>query len=251
MPGLSGESGLSGLSGLMGGIEIPLTISGLQFWVKADSGTFQDSAKTTPASSDGDVIGAWVDQSGKGNDVTQATTPKKPTLRLNVLNGKPVARFDGTDDRLISSSFSLAQPFTAFVVVKVSSGALVGGIFFDTFTDTGLCAMWKASGSALFRMSGGITIQTAWNASWNIHNGFFDGASSDYFINGSSAISGDASTNGLSGISIGDIRGNPNPILGGLKLDGDIAEILIYNSILSTADRQTIEDYLNGRYAIF
>ena len=34
-------------------------------------------------------------------------------------------------------------------------------------------------------------------------------------------------------------------------LNGDIAEILVYNTALSTADRQTIENYLNQKYGLY
>ncbi len=155
MPGLSGMTGLSGLSGLFGGGEIPLTIDGLQLWVKADEGVFQNSVKSVRATSDGDVIGVWEDQSGNGNDISQATTANKPILKLDILNSRPIIRFDGTDDRLINSTFSLSQPFTTFVVYKVITGAVI-----DSFDDV-ICAIFRNAGFAFFRINaGGVTRQS-------------------------------------------------------------------------------------------
>ncbi len=250
MPGLSGVTGLSGLSGLFGGIDIPLTIDGLQLWLKGDEGTFQDSAKVAQAFSDGDVIGAWADQSGNGNDLTQITTSLKPGLRLNVLNTRQVVRFDGTDDRLTNSSFSLAQPMTMFIVSRVFASDVNGATFIDSF-DNVICILFQNSIATTFGVNAGGSFSTANDNNWNIHNVEFDGASSEWFINGASVDTGNVGANGYSGLSIGDARGNPNPVLANFALEGDIAEILIYNSILSDADRQIIENYLNGRYAIF
>ena len=78
----------------------PLDISGLQLWLKADAGLWQDSVGGTPAASDGDVVGAWADQSGNARHATQATTSKKPLLKLAIQNGRDVVRFDGGDDWL-------------------------------------------------------------------------------------------------------------------------------------------------------
>ena len=50
-------------------------------------------------------------------------------------------------------------------------------------------------------------------------------------------------------------EGAPTPVISGLACCGNVAgiignigEILIYNSALSTTDRQTVEDYLNSKY---
>jgi len=243
-------SGLSGPSGLFGGEDIPLTVDGLQLWLKADAGTFQDSAQTSLAINDGDVIGAWLDQSGNSNDVTQTTTANKPLLKLAIRNGLPVIRWDGTNDRLISSSFSLSQPHTTFAVLQVFASDVNAAFFTDSFEDVP-CFIFQSADGGQFRLfAGSFALTTASNDNWTLHEGEFNGVSSVYYLNGSSVASGNAGTNGYDGFSIGASRGNPNPIIAGV-LDGDIAEILIYNSILSATDRQIIETYLNGRYAIF
>jgi len=42
----------------------------------------------------------WYDQSGGARDVPQATAAAQPYLTLNIVNGQPVARLDGTNDFL-------------------------------------------------------------------------------------------------------------------------------------------------------
>lgn len=74
--------------------------SALKLWLRADRGTYQDTAKTVPATSDGDVVGCWEDQSGNGYDLVQATTSYKPLLRID--GGMYVIESDSTDDILSS-----------------------------------------------------------------------------------------------------------------------------------------------------
>src|SRR5262245_18046788 len=63
----------------------------LQLWVRADAGV------TTNATGQ---VEKWADQSGKGNDATQSDDSLKPKVVDNSINGKPVIRFDGSDDYL-------------------------------------------------------------------------------------------------------------------------------------------------------
>ena len=65
----------------------------LVVWLEADVGVFTDTAGTTPAVNDGDLIVRWSDQSGNGNHVLQATSGNRPVFKTNVLGGKPVLRF--------------------------------------------------------------------------------------------------------------------------------------------------------------
>lgn len=51
---------------------------------------------------DGDPVSTWPDSSGNGHDVTAAGTAR-PLYKTNILNGKPVVRFDGINDLLVSS----------------------------------------------------------------------------------------------------------------------------------------------------
>ena len=58
----------------------------LQLWLKADAGVTADAS--------GGVT-AWADQSGQANHAAQPNATQAPKLVENVLNGKPVLRFEG------------------------------------------------------------------------------------------------------------------------------------------------------------
>lgn len=124
---------------------LPSTISGLKLWLKADGALWQDAARTVPAASNGDVVGAWDDASGTGNHVTQATTAKKPTLRTGVVGGKPVIRFDGSNDTLVSvaASGTDTSSFTQFAVLKRANTAS-GDILHTGLTSAGGNMEWYA-----------------------------------------------------------------------------------------------------------
>jgi hypothetical protein len=238
---------------LGGGAFSPTDISGLVVWLKADAGTFQDAAKTTPATNDGDVIGAWADQSGNGNDVTQATTGNKPTLKLAIKNGRPVIRFDGAGDNLQGVlSDALSQPFTIFAVAALDAVAVDAGagiiIDGDDVTNRAVLEQQSQGGDtdtwsiyAGSFVTGGVS-----DSNWNIWAALFNGASSEFWINGASEASGGAGASNPDGITVGT-RYLADATS---AWDGDVAEVIIYDPSLSTADRQQVEQYLSTRWGI-
>src|SRR3990167_1190365 len=92
----------------------PRRISNLVAWFKADSLlNFNDN----------DVVGTWLDSSGKGNHATQTTAGNKPLYKTNIQNGKPIVRFDGVDDWMSLTNDPLgtgAQPMTVSVALKLT-----------------------------------------------------------------------------------------------------------------------------------
>ena len=230
----------------------PRDISGLQLWFDFSDPTtvFTDSAKTTLVLSDGDVIGAIEDKS-EGNDATQATTANKPIYKTGIQNGLSIARFDGADDLLNGSlAHTLTQPATIFAVVALDTAAVndstnrwvTGGdgskrlVLFQRATDT----------PDSFSIFGGTALGGSdSDDSWHVWSAFFNGVSSEFWIDGVSKASGNAGDEEPTEITIGASAG-PNNFW-----DGDIAEVLIYDSMLSTANRQLIENFLNNKWAVF
>jgi hypothetical protein len=123
------------MSLLIGGTFDPSSVGTLKLWLEADSGVYEDVAKTTPAEDDGDLIACWADQSGNGYDVVQATAGYRPTLKLDIVAGRPVLRFAGGGDALAHGTASTwkfmhdSTGFVAFVVLATDSNynnALLG-----------------------------------------------------------------------------------------------------------------------------
>lgn len=240
----------------------PSDISGLILWLDADDSTtlFQDLAMTIPAVLDSDVVGGWADKSGNANHATQATTARKPLLKLVIQNGRDVVRFDGTDDFLslavvLLSISDAAQPYTCFVVVKTAdtAGAFIGqyvGVDNNRFgfgsgisPGDGKLRYWKADAISIADSQTTISdgnahiaefkkISSGANQTTLYRDGNLVATGTDY-----RAFSNDITTFGA--ISAGSA-----------PLSGDLDEILIYNSALSDSDRGDVESYLSAKWGI-
>jgi len=233
----------------------PTDIAGCQLWLKADAGTYQDAAMTTPASIDTDPVGGWQDQSGSGNHVTQTTAGNKPALKLNIKNGLPVTRFDGGDYliRAIAASTSL---ISVFAVTQTAAAAgtvyqqrlegnatpIKGALFIET-------NLWRArhrnDATAIKTLTGANSgLWNAWGIVWNNINMYLY---QNGVLGASDAIAGVTTIDKM----IVGADNNTGAGTFGTYLTGDIAEIVVYNSALSDANRILVETYLNSRYAIW
>jgi hypothetical protein len=211
-----------------------------------------------PASSG--AIGGWVDLSGNYNHAYQATAASMPIRGANGIT------FDGSNDYL-----SLANKLTAldgacsvFAACKAGDVAatwrnVLGHSKSDAITpylqmgifgsggDIGK-AFWDASGGDGASVVGGSDIT---DGSGHIWTGIKQGTNAiDRFGLDGGTFGSDSKTTSLSTTNstmIGGMRYN-NTIIS--YWIGEIAEIIIYNSVLSTADRQKVETYLSNKYNI-
>lgn len=208
----------------------PTQIAGLKLWLKA----------STINLTDGTAVSSWADSSGLGNNVSQATGAQQPIYKTGIVNGKPIVRFDGVNDLLSGSDLGLSQPFTVCCVVKASSG----GIFQD-IVDQGVPSA-TVHNSNNFAMYAGNTVDGSTNIIGAFHTfiGIYNGASSTGYTNGNSDISGDVGAFNTSGLTIGNNAGATS------SFTGDIAEVLIYNSALSSTNRSNIQSYLKTTYGL-
>jgi hypothetical protein len=69
--------------------------------------------------SDGTEISQWDDRSGQSNHAAQATPAQRPTFKTAIQGGNGVARFDGSNDRLTTTTnVSLNEPYTQIFIGK-------------------------------------------------------------------------------------------------------------------------------------
>jgi hypothetical protein len=93
----------------------PTNVSGLCLWLKADAGVLTNSSG---------YVYNWQDQSGNGKNAVQANINNQPIWIGNVLNAKPVLRFDGQMDGygdFLDTSQLVAR--TVFAVVSFNGAA--------------------------------------------------------------------------------------------------------------------------------
>ena len=224
----------------------PTDVSGLVLWLKADAGTFQDDALTTAASADDAKVGGWVDQSTAGNTVTIADTSKRPTLKLNILNGKPAVRFAGSNTWLIKQFGSAyTQPLTIFALGTASDK---NAYWFDvdgSGTNRVAIIFNSAAQDNTYLFAGaGFQYNFSLPLAATIYTGIVNGASSYIYFNGSQVATGNAGTNSMGGVTLG-----ARFTLGDV-LNGDLYEILVYDAGLSVTDINRVGNYLNTRWGI-
>ena len=227
---------------LLGGAEfLPTQITGLQLWLAADRGL---------SLSDGDPVGTWPDQSGNGNDAAQATAAKKPTYKVNIVNGKPVVRGDGTDDYLATSAFAsaLTQPNTILVVGSMNNAEGDVAYFHDGIIDTDRNAFlsYIADTPDGYLLHAGLNLSTAGipKSAFHIWISLFNEAESKLWEDNGEKLSGDAGVHSLTGLCL------LAKYDGTASLDGDIAEVAIYDSDIGAANRVSLFQYASNKYGI-
>lgn len=194
------------------------------------------------------AISSWADQSGNGRNAIQATGSNQPLVKMGV-NGKKGALFDGSNDYLQTAAFTLNQPYTIFAVVKLAavsdgetvtsnlSGTQAGQIIVD---NPGGGSKWY-----LYSPTGQNTLISP-TVNPTILSAVFDGAASLASVDGVATAALSPGTNALNGLTIG-----ASYTLAALScLTGYIYEIIVYNTALTTAQRQQVEGYLANTYAI-
>lgn len=239
----------------------PKQVTGLRLWLDAT-----DPAANGTQPADGTAVSTWTDKSGQANNVTQATGSLQPIYKLNIINAKPVVRFDGVDDLLSKTSAStLGTKATMFAVVTTNGNTRVGAIGRGTFgdystnaaTNTGMnllnngsvdggpfaVAGWFAG--ALNQAIGSTTLTLPFTGVFSAYN---DGSNGFVLLNGTQDGT----------VAVGNISGTPNvytigSLFGGLigwHLNGDIAEILFYTGQVSAAQQTLITRYLGNKWGI-
>lgn len=228
---------------------LPQQIKGLQFWVSADYGTYQNGALTTPAITDNVNLAGWVDRSGQGQNMQ--FTGGTPKFRTSIQHGLPAASFAGTDfiQAVVGNAAVFPQPMTLIACVKFTglSGGVNGVFGSDGLHSTiiGFIGVNGTSGNAIVRFGPELSIGSFSDTS-NAHVfvGAANGASSFGYIDRVKSSVGDAGTNSLSGIDLGDTAGAAN------GMQGYVFEAMFYNRVLTTSEITALTSYLSSKWGL-
>ena len=114
----------------------PLSLSPALWLDASDAATLFQSNGGAAAAADGDPVGYWLDKSGNGRHLTQASGTNKPAFKTAIKNGLSAVRFDGVNDSLATATFGLSTLARwCFVVHKTLAGSLLS-LFCHGTTDT-------------------------------------------------------------------------------------------------------------------
>lgn len=243
----------------------PGGVSGnLRWWLKANTGTFTDNGTT--AATNGQSVQQWNDQSAIVNHARQATLANKPVYRTNIINGNPVLRFtsDQFIDALAAPGVGATESFYMFLVFNQTSyvaggtGDGNGTFIVDRPTATNNLMSFKmvntdkyfyqkrndANGS----LTGPVSVTSATTSSFNVID-FYRNVGNNYGIHINGRL--DATSGGDSEAITGPaIRLGRHATTTNGGLNGDLAEVVLYNTNLSNGDRSRVESYLAIKYGI-
>lgn len=226
--------------------------SDLKLWLRADR---------IIGAADGAAIESWSDVDSPSRIVLdQAIAANQPTYRGNVVNGKPVMRFDGVDDFMEDGAgfpltFDFGDRYSVFVVAKLdSTGGTNQGlvdVHNDAATNTrfqlmveGGVVKWRCAGTGVVDALG----NDQRNNTFKAFGCFCDGSNAFYLTNKvQTATIGYTAPNGAAavGVSLGQLKATPTYIF-----KGDIAEILIFGRYLQPGEQEKIWNYLGRKYAL-
>ena len=202
-------------------------------------------------------ITRWTDKSGKNHSATQNTSAKQPALVENILNGYPIAQFDGTDDVLNGAGFNLNQNFTLVMVSQVNNQT--------SGTRSGLVSFQNTIGSNTdSRDTNGISLTTDYadgttafghNANFvssNLIDGFqiisvkWDQGQVSFSIDGTTPVTStmDNSTIASTLYSLG-ARSNDDR-----HGQVDIAELLVFDETLTDNELRKLIQGLTAKYGV-
>jgi hypothetical protein len=200
-------------------------------------------------------VETWYDQSGNSNDVTQSTASKQPKIvnagSLVTVNSRACINFDGTDDFLNKATYTqgaLSQPNTAFTVAKLDAYTNTNRKIFDGDESTARNMLFlQDTGGGRFAYFAGNVRNTgeAGDADQHLFSAFYSASSSILRIDGTQKDTGNAGSNSMNGIVI---AANHNTAYN--FWDGDIQELIIYNSN-ETSNFTALETNINSHYSIF
>jgi hypothetical protein len=191
----------------------------------------------------------WYDQSGNGYNLPQATASAQPYLVNNILNGYPVARFDGTDDEM-STTAATGNNRTIYMVCRFRTGTASARVWKDSLTGANADVYYDSgTGKFYYYLTAPNVVDpvggTATN--WSVVTlKYTSGTTCAPWVNNTSSPSFGTTgyvTAGKVGLILGSAGGSNFGAV-------DIAARLSYNTAHDDTTRQAIQSILGTKFNI-
>ncbi|MCP4362617.1 MAG: LamG domain-containing protein [Chloroflexi bacterium] len=240
----------------------------LELWLQADDEAYTDTVCTAGnEAADGNNVGCWEDKSGNGANVTQATTPQEPTYLGSPagFNSMPALNFnDAAIENLAFDTTDTTTDMTIFAVPNTNNPGNEYEAFFssDTTWSTGFFMLdnggpasgcpneyrffgWDLDNFPAFEFA----VCAGSNATPAIVEATSNAGTVTTYQNGTLQ---DTLTPGLGSyvpfFSIYLL--GQGPFSGYDSWNGNVAELIVYYTQLSSMERILVENYLSAKYDI-
>jgi hypothetical protein len=220
----------------------PTDIASLQLMLEWQTGIWQDSARTTPATATDDPIGSWDDQTANANHATQATAGNRLILKAD-----GIAFNDSTDFLQLTSNISLTGAFTVYAVMK--RGVSTISPLFGSNTVSGSVILFSDNTIYIANDANAFvsTAYTGTNGANALMRATRDGSDSCKFTASGMAQATAGTRSGTFTVGTPFNRAfNTNyqdPANRCLAL-------YIFNAVLSAGDDTSMQTYLSGKYSV-
>ncbi|HUT32957.1 MAG TPA: PEP-CTERM sorting domain-containing protein [Planctomycetota bacterium] len=221
-----------------GGLERTDVPSSLRLWLKGDAGV--ESASGVPAT-DGQAAQFWRDQSGNSNHATQNAGGERANYRTtgsHTINGMPTLDFDSGDDMLGAFGFGANISATYFVVGSISQAA-GSGRWDAILTTQNSGTANDGTGFSMNLIAGGTGI-TFNGATAYAYPGTNPGLNTPFV---SAAV--DTLNSQSNAYRVANFLNNSQNYL-----NGDIAEVVVYNRALNSTERIIVSNALGAKYGV-
>lgn len=203
------------------------------------NGNLDTAALTSWVGSGSGFIAIWYDQSGNVLNATQSNVANQPRIvnagAIDRRNLYPTLVFSGGQFLVTSANYSNAAVFSTTAVAFVNTTN--SGIFQIGAVNT-LGSLFAEGSNWTARANGGGGGLTPFNFPMQLEqlSATYTGGTQTIFRRGIVGSNGNSSLNAATNttINIGNLTSTYN-------LNGGVSELIIYNSLLSTTNRQTVE----------
>ncbi len=189
---------------------------------------------------DGDDVTAWSDDIASKTLAPDGVTP--PKFKTNIVNALPVVRFANTSSRLKYAAFNNTNPSTFIIVAKQTDKDSGGG----GILVAGEQKIVLKSATGYFSADAGTEVvfdSMDRSGAFHVFTVIFHGGGAQGFVDGILAGSGAVGSGAITDIYVGGFTDDH-------ILVGDIAEVWVFDSALSTFQREFREDALATKYGL-
>lgn len=205
------------------------------------------------------VVPVWTSRVGTDLNFAQETDTRRPAFVENALNGLPVIRFDGVDDKLIELNSTLLSSGEYTIALVGASSNTDNAPFFTAVNGSNLrgIEMISTAGGESFRFT------HTWPANLSTHSVSVAGGATATPIVAIATWDGTEATL-MTDYATNSVGNSQDPVhearltLGSMRpdgvdignLEGDIAEFIIFRRALTSAERSRLMELLSAKWGL-